>query len=138
MEKVNKPLEVRLPPLDIYADDIKKICELIKKDYQHIELQVSTKNEEYKLEADEIEQIEDYYKIRKLYIVGYNESRFLHEVKIGLFKSPLYISRIESSNTIPWDAEKRHKLIAHYPQLIFAITALVMFYLNYNPKRSNL
>jgi hypothetical protein len=33
--------------------------------------------------------------------------------------------------TIPWDAQWRHKLIAHYPKLLFAVTVLAMFYLNH-------
>jgi hypothetical protein len=37
--------------------------------------------------------------------------------------------------TVPWDAQGRHKLIAHYPQVVFAIVALLMFYLNYSYPR---
>lgn len=52
----------------------------------------------------------------------------------GLYLSSPNFGKFNES-TIPWDAQKRHKLIAHYPQVIFAITAFVMFYLNYkHPK----
>jgi hypothetical protein len=47
----------------------------------------------------------------------------------GLYlSSPNFGLRIES--TIPLEAQSRHKVISHYPQAIFAIIVLVMFYLN--------
>ena len=33
--------------------------------------------------------------------------------------------------TIPWDAKWRHKLISHYPKLLFAVSVLAIFYLNH-------
>lgn len=100
MEKISKPIEVRLPPLDIYADDIKKIYELIKETYENIELKVITKNEVYRLEdVDEIKQLKDFQNIRGLYIQGYNKSALYPEVTISLYKSPLLITSIDSYNS---------------------------------------
>ena len=54
-------------------------------------------------------------------IFGFFGGLYLSSPNFGMFNEA----------TIPWDAQRRHKLIAHYPQLLFTIVVLVMFYLNY-------
>ena len=54
-------------------------------------------------------------------IFGFFGGLYLSSPNFGMFNEA----------TIRWNAQRRHKLIAYYPQLLFAITVLVMFYLNY-------
>lgn len=58
-------------------------------------------------------------------IFGFFGGLYLSSPNFGMFNEA----------TIAWDAQRRHKLIAHYPQVLFAITVLVMFYLNHTYQR---
>jgi hypothetical protein len=53
-------------------------------------------------------------------IFGFFEGLYLSSPNFGLL----------IKSTVPLEAQNRHKVISHYPQAIFAIIVLVMFYLN--------
>ena len=54
-------------------------------------------------------------------IFGFFGGMYLSTPNFGLFQE----------STIPGDEQRRHRLISHYPQVIFAIVVLTLFYLNY-------
>jgi hypothetical protein len=47
----------------------------------------------------------------------------------GLYLSCPNFGMLDES-TIPWEAQNRHKLILYYPQVVFAVIVLFMFYFN--------
>ena len=55
-------------------------------------------------------------------IFGFFEGLYLSSPNFGLL----------NESTIPWEAQKRHKIISYYPQAVFAVIALVLFYANYD------
>ena len=57
------------------------------------------------------------------------------KIVFGFFEG-LYLScpnfGMLNESTIPWEAQSRHKLISYYPQAVFTVIVLVLFYANYD------
>ena len=61
-------------------------------------------------------------------VFGFFEGLYLSSPNFGLLNESI----------IPYERQNRHKLISHYPQAVFAVVVLVLFYLNtILPKRWN-
>jgi hypothetical protein len=54
-------------------------------------------------------------------LFGFLEGLYLSSPNFGLL----------NESTIPLEAEKRHKIISHYPQVVFTVIVLFLFYTNY-------